>query len=302
MKPPVVLAYGMGVDSTALLIELVERGEAPDLVLTADTGSDKRESYAYLAMMRRWMSDHGVAFELVRYEPKRYKHHPAYRSLAENCLTNATLPSASFGSGACSMKWKQAPMTKFLETWQPAIDCWARGQRVVRMIGYDASARDTARFEHARAIVDPRFEPRYPLREWGWTRDHCTARIEAAGLPVPVKSSCYMCVAMRVEEVRELPADELRMIVLMEHRAAPRLKTVEGLWRRSTRARPGRMTDFIAAEQLLPLAEIARIQNEAPIQLVAFQQHAATLPLADRPTMADWLTHFHDHEVRDDAR
>jgi hypothetical protein len=32
--PPTVLAYGVGVDSTALLIELVAQGRAPDLVLS----------------------------------------------------------------------------------------------------------------------------------------------------------------------------------------------------------------------------------------------------------------------------
>lgn len=43
--PPVVLAYGIGVDSTALLIELEARGEAPDLVLTADPGAEKPATY-----------------------------------------------------------------------------------------------------------------------------------------------------------------------------------------------------------------------------------------------------------------
>ena len=43
--PPVVLAYGIGVDSTALLIEKHARGEAPDLVLTADTSVEKPATY-----------------------------------------------------------------------------------------------------------------------------------------------------------------------------------------------------------------------------------------------------------------
>ncbi|GAA3274040.1 hypothetical protein GCM10020258_51670 [Sphingomonas yabuuchiae] len=58
---PKVLAYGIGVDSTALLIELVARGEPPDLVLTADTGSEKPETYEYQAMMAAWMADRGIA-------------------------------------------------------------------------------------------------------------------------------------------------------------------------------------------------------------------------------------------------
>lgn len=52
-RPPVVLAYGIGVDSTAMLIELVARGETPDLVLTADTGSEKPATYDYLDIIRR---------------------------------------------------------------------------------------------------------------------------------------------------------------------------------------------------------------------------------------------------------
>ena len=42
--PPRVLCYGVGVDSTALLVELEARDEAPDLVLTADTGAEKTET------------------------------------------------------------------------------------------------------------------------------------------------------------------------------------------------------------------------------------------------------------------
>ena len=44
-RAPIILAYGIGVDSTALLIELHARGETPDLVLTADPGAEKPETY-----------------------------------------------------------------------------------------------------------------------------------------------------------------------------------------------------------------------------------------------------------------
>ena len=87
--PPVVLAYGIGVDSTALLIEKHARGEAPDLVLTADTSVEKPATYEYLDVIRPWMRDRGIRFELVSYVPRRFKHWPPYFSLLENCLTNA---------------------------------------------------------------------------------------------------------------------------------------------------------------------------------------------------------------------
>ncbi|MCJ2180171.1 hypothetical protein [Novosphingobium album (ex Hu et al. 2023)] len=291
-RPPVVLAYGIGVDSTALLVELEARGEAPDLVLAADTGVENPLTYEYLDIIRPWMAARGIPFEIVRYQPRRFKHWPPYYSLLEMCLTNATLPSKSLGGSSCSLKYKKAPQDAFLKTWQPAIDAWARGQKVTRLIGFDAGKRDTIRYTHAAKIVDPLYEYRYPLREWGMDREACEKRIAAAGLPVPPKSSCWFCIGMTPDEVRTLPVWCLRLIVLVEARAAPRLHTVEGLWRNSTRARPGRMTDFIRHERLLPADDIDQITREAPLDLIRFQDVAASIPVAERPTMRSWIERF----------
>lgn len=195
--PPVVLAYGIGVDSTALLIEKHARGETPDLVLTADTRNEKPETYAYLDVIGPWMRDRGIRHEIVSYTPKRFKHWPPYYGILEMCLTNATLPSKSLGGSSCSLKYKKAPQDAFLKTWQPAIDAWGRGQRVTRLIGYDAGPRDTARANHALSIDDPLYACEYPLRDWRWDRPDCVRRIEAEGLPVPPKSACFfLCLQM----------------------------------------------------------------------------------------------------------
>ncbi|MDE8650578.1 hypothetical protein [Novosphingobium album (ex Liu et al. 2023)] len=289
---PTVLAYGIGVDSTALLVELESRGTPPDLVITGDPGVEKPETYAYQEMMAAWMAARGIRYETVRYTPKRFKHWPPYYDLLANVLTNATLPSISLGRHSCSLKWKVAPQDAFLKDWGPAKAAWARGLKVIRLIGYDASPADTRRYAHASTIASDLFECRYPLRDWGWNRDACIARIEAAGLPVPPKSSCFICGAMKPDEVRALPVWCLRLIVLVEARAAPRLRTVEGLWRRSTSKRPGRMTDFIRAEELLPAADIEAIIRDAPVDLIRFQDVAAHVPLPDRPAMAEWLETF----------
>ena len=50
---PVVAAWGMGLDSTAMIIEWVARGERLDLVLTADTGTEREETYAFLPIFQR---------------------------------------------------------------------------------------------------------------------------------------------------------------------------------------------------------------------------------------------------------
>lgn len=53
------------------------------------------------------------------------------------------------------------------------------------------------------------------------------------------------------------------------------------------------MTAFIRQERLLPGDEIDRIIRDAPTDLIRFQDVAAAIPLAERPTMRDWLDRFH---------
>src|SRR3546814_12024942 len=87
-------------------------------------------------------------------------------------------------------------------------------------------------------ITSDLFECRYPLREWGWDRAACIARIEAAQLPVPPKSSCFICGAMKRDEFRPLPSCCLRLTSLAEARAAPVLRPVDGLRPRATTGQP----------------------------------------------------------------
>ena len=52
------------------------------------------------------------------------------------------------------------------------------------------------------------------------------------------------------------------------------------------------MSDFIRWEGLLPAAEIDAIERDAPLDLIRFQDVAASIPLEERPTMRDWLDRF----------
>lgn len=276
MKAPLVVAYGMGVDSTAMLVGLASRGIRPDAILFADTGGEKDETYAYLDVINPWLEKQGFPqVVVVKNVVGNFKHYPPYHSLEENCLTNGTLPSEAFGFGSCSLKWKATPQKKWLKAWQPAIDCWAAGGKVLRAVGFDASGADKKRRCAAESIDDPAFEYWYPLQDWGWDRARCAAEIAAAGLPVPPKSSCFFCPNMNPAEVAALPADKLRRIVFMESRAKPRLQKIQGLWRNGikgkkdpSKKRPGRMTDFIREQGLLPGAEIDRIETDSPKELL----------------------------------
>ncbi len=49
-----------------------------------------------------------------------------------------------------------------------------------------------------------RYEVLYPLRDYGFNRPRCREIIVAAGLPVPPKSACFFCPAMRQIEIMRL--------------------------------------------------------------------------------------------------
>jgi len=53
-----------------------------------------------------------------------------------------------------------------------------------------------------------RYDVRYPLREWGFDREACGRSITDAGLPLPPKSACFFCPAMKQAEIDALAATE----------------------------------------------------------------------------------------------
>lgn len=227
-KQPLIVSYGMGVDSTAVLVGLAQRGIRPDAILFADTAAEKDETYAYLATMNAFLDKVGFPrVTVVEYVVKNFKNWPPYAGLEENCLTNGTLPSEAFGMGSCSEKWKQQPQNKWAASWAPAVEAWAQGGKVTKAIGYDDSSADQKRSCAAdrtfKVKPDERYDYWYPLQEWHWDRARCIREIAAAGLPVPFKSSCFFCPNMKAPEIDALPAEKLARIVVMEARAKVRL-------------------------------------------------------------------------------
>src|SRR5690349_20131082 len=69
---PLMVAYGAGVNSTAMLVEFARRGIRPDLILFADTGWEKPETYQYLGVVRPFLKSVGFPdLVVVRYRPVR---------------------------------------------------------------------------------------------------------------------------------------------------------------------------------------------------------------------------------------
>lgn len=223
---PLVVAYGMGVDSTAMLVEMHNRGIRPDAIIFGDTGSEKPETYAYMEIIQAWLQQAGFPpVVTVRRQQGRTK----YTTLHGECLTNGTLPAISVGMKSCSIKWKIEPFNKYMSGWGPAVRAWEQGGKIVKAIGFDAGPSD------GRRILDADGNPRleddlsiywYPLIEWGMDRDGCKDVIRSAGLPVPVKSACFMCGSMREHEIDDLGVNHpklLKIALRIESNARPRL-------------------------------------------------------------------------------
>lgn len=79
---PVVAAWGAGTNSTAMIIELVRRGEIPDMTLLAAM-PEQPHTRRLIPIFRQWMDDHGVPNEIVEYQARFFKHWPPYTSLLD---------------------------------------------------------------------------------------------------------------------------------------------------------------------------------------------------------------------------
>lgn len=253
LDAPLCVSYGMGVDSTAMLVGLWRRGVRPTLITFADTGGEKPETYAYLPVINAWLAS--VDFPevtVVRYAGK----HGRYDTLEGNCLANQTLPSLAFGGKSCSQKFKTAPQNAARRAHPELLATWKVKRRPFVAVGYDCGPADSRR---SKIADDKWFRYWYPLREWGWDREECKRQIRMVGLPVPPKSACFFCPATKPDELTVLVHDHpdlVERIVQMEAAALPKMRTkTNGLWREGVKgtrggvARPGRMTEWIEAVQ-----------------------------------------------------
>lgn len=192
-----VVAYGGGTNSTAMLCGFREREIKPDLILFADTGGEMPGTYEHVHHMdgicKAWW---GIGIETVR---KTYQG--GFEGLEKNCLRQKMLPSLAYGRKACSMKYKIQPQTQYIKKWMDA-----RGvKEVIRNIGYDAGESHRSVTLDWEDIKKGRVaHNRYPLIEWGWRRQECVDAIQRHNLPVPGKSACFFCPAMKRGEILKL--------------------------------------------------------------------------------------------------
>lgn len=224
---PLLVSFGAGINSTAMLIGMRDRGIIPDAILFADTGGEKPETYEFVGKMQMWtLRELGQQIFVVS--------HPKGDTLRDSCFRNGTLPSKAYGFPGCSVKFKH----QFMESWDkrfyPDMD-------VIKAIGYHAGETRRSNVE-SKLRYESRpwnYLYRYFLREWGWKQEHCEQAILREGFSIPLKSACYFCPSSKAWEViwlaknhPDLAADAVAMERQAKSYHAERGDVTKGLGRK----------------------------------------------------------------------
>jgi len=197
---PLVVAYGGGTNSTAMLCGFKERGIVPALIVFADTGGELPRTYEHTAQMSKLCKEWwGVEIQTVR-----TTFRGEYETLEEKCLRLKVLPSLAYGWKTCSQKFKIEPQHALVSDFLKFQGL----TEATQAIGYDAKEGHRETKMKQQKIKGGRILTNwYPLIEWGWDRAVCVRAILRHNLPLPGKSSCFFCPAMKRPEIIKLKAE-----------------------------------------------------------------------------------------------
>jgi hypothetical protein len=217
------VAYGGGVDSTAILVgldqlwrETRQQKWVPVAITFSDTGGEHPHTYEYiLKWLEPWLKK---AFRGAKNRPTSvtkvcYSTSHTSRgwgtgyTLETQNLINHSLPSISMGGHTCSTKYKIDAQHQWMKSAiaNGEIPDPGKKKKIIRAIGYDST--EVQRITSKSGTYVSQGEQSsgqkawYPLVEWGWTRARCMAEAKVAIGRAPAKSSCWFCGAMRPTEI-----------------------------------------------------------------------------------------------------
>lgn len=220
-KPFLIISYGCGNDSTALLVMLWKMGIRPDLIIFSDTGSERAHTYRYLPIINAWLRSVGFP-EVTVIKAKRTRD----LSIESYSLRLGVFASLSYNKHTCSVMWKIQAAKAFLKKYLPVKIARKEGRIIARMIGFHKGEEYRARRADENSIQEQTDEKGckrttafavstddntvnlFPLIEQGIDFDGVLDMIWSVGLPTPGKSSCHFCAAMSFEEIADLAANE----------------------------------------------------------------------------------------------
>ena len=170
MKQSYIASYGAGVDSTAMILRLIDEKMPLDHVVFADTGGEIPETYETISHMMKVLKKESIPFTIV-YPFK-------LRSLYERCFSRKVTPDRF--KRWCTRDAKVKPIHKFYK-------------KVVGGFINEYMGIDCAETKRVRIAKEPFIMKHYPLVDWKMDRLDCIKYIADRGFPVTKKSGCYFC-------------------------------------------------------------------------------------------------------------
>jgi len=195
----VILSYGGGVDSTALVVIDANRDQVAeylgiereeldaafprfDKAVFADTGAEFQVTYKTIDRVSQLLGDR---FCITR---------KAGETIFEWCKRLGIVPVMPGGSHICSMKFKG-----------DVLAAWAKAEGITKpvwQIGIEAD--EGRRVKRFSAPKDDSAEYRYPLVELGLTRHRLDCLLAHMGWCDVHKSSCVFCPFMSEVEIKDM--------------------------------------------------------------------------------------------------
>lgn len=169
------LSYGAGVNSTAMLLILIDEGQEFESIYV-DHGCDWPETRAYVRMIAK-------KYPITILTPQI----EGYSNLYEYADHYKMIPSRRKGFRWCSDKFKVRIIHQYVKK-----PCFC-------LIGFSMDEIHRAKLKYEHGI-----EYRFPLIEREIDRKECEEIIKKYGLPVPIKSGCWFCPNQRVEQWKKL--------------------------------------------------------------------------------------------------
>jgi 3'-phosphoadenosine 5'-phosphosulfate sulfotransferase (PAPS reductase)/FAD synthetase len=204
-----IIAFGGGLDSSALLAINLKRDEAAalmgidrvtldaafpkvDAVMFSDTGAERKATYANIAKFEAAYKAAGLAFYTVRNSKE---------TIVEWLLRLGCLPLMPGSSHKCSLKFKTEVMHSQSEQIFPDAD------KFVWSIGIEAN-EDRRANKSFQDRSDLKHSSTYPLRNLKLDRAACADIVMKLGFGIVVKSACVFCPFAQVEEIAQIIRDE----------------------------------------------------------------------------------------------
>ena len=176
-----ILSFGAGLNSTALLVMLVEQNYPLDEVVFADTGGETPETYKHLKTVDTYLSQHSIPLRIVRSKNG---------TLYDKCMNRKVIPSQIWRWS--TRDYKITPIYSYYRSIKAQI---------IQYLGIAYEESDRMRESGVSNITN-----KFPLVENKISRADCTDIIclSKYDFPMPPRSGCFFCPFNSVSRWKEL--------------------------------------------------------------------------------------------------